>query len=174
MSPLLPSNVSHCSLMNCTKFLSFLFIIFKHRRICNKNKWATRPVQWTPLKILVVPKIVDSQQFQNFSRYHWERSITNITAILTKSMNMRHYREPLVTAILRLWRPASDPDDDMRRSASDRLPCATESCTAPCTTLPGVQERSHRAERISVHWMVMKRTLRILFCTDNGQIQHSF
>ena len=32
-----------------------------------------------------------------------------------------------------------------RRSAGDRLPYATESCTAPCTTLPGVQERSHRA-----------------------------
>ena len=28
------------------------------------------------------------------------------------------------------------------------MPCATESCTAPCTTLPGVQERSHRAGRI--------------------------
>ena len=62
MSPLLPSNVSHCSLMNCTKFLSFLFIIFKHRRICNKNRWATKPVQWTSLKILVVPNIVYSWQ----------------------------------------------------------------------------------------------------------------
>ena len=57
-----------------------------------------------------------------------------------------------MTAMLRLWRRANDPHDDMRRSqgrsAGDRLPCATESCTAPCTTLPGVQERSHRAGRI--------------------------
>ena len=51
-----------------------------------------------------------------------------------------------MTAMLRLWRRANVPHDDMRRSAGDRLSCATESCTALHDAARGPGEKSPSIE----------------------------
>ena len=154
--------------------------------------------RWTSLKILVVPKIVDSRQFQNFSRYHWERSITNFTGILTKSMNMRErrpaqwspwwdYRDPPVTAMMRLHIAADDHQAEIaeahqwppwRYAEERRWPPAMRHGELHCSlhdSARGPGEKSPSIEnKRALDGDEEDSALRILFCTDNGQIQHSF